>query len=377
MMVFDVNIKYPAMAFSPDPRLPADGINEGGRARVTDIARAAGVSTATVDRVLNQRPGVRAATMQKVLKAAAALDYLPEADLYKAMQPKPMRLVFLLPPQSNRFMQMLGDYIAFSEEQLAPFNVKCKCHHIEGFNPSVLAKRLLHYGRQADGVAFMALEHPLVREAVNTLVAEGIPVVTLISDLSNSRRAAYVGMDNRAAGRTAGYLLGRFLGGGNAGGGKAKPMKVAMIAGSLSYRGHEEREMGFLHVLEEMFPHLQVVGLREGHDDADTNYKQARTLLEQYPDLVGMYNIGGASDGVGRALRESGREQKVVFIGHGLTPDTRGLLIDGTVDAILTQHPQNMIMNCVRIFGNLREKKEALAGVEAVRISVMLRENLP
>jgi len=342
-----------------------------GRARVTDIARAAGVSTATVDRVLNQRPGVRAATMQKVLKAAAALDYLPEADLYKAMQPRPMRLVFLLPPQSNRFMQMLGDYIAFAEDQLAPFNVKCKCHHIEGFNPSVLAKRLLHYGRQADGVAFMALEHPLVREAVNTLVAEGIHVVTLISDLSNSRRAAYVGMDNRAAGRTAGYLLGRFLGN------PKTPMKIAMIAGSLSYRGHEEREMGFLHVLEEMFPHLQVVGLREGHDDADTNYKQARTLLEQHPDLAGMYNIGGASDGVGRALKESGCEQKIVFIGHGLTPDTRGLLIDGTMDAILTQHPQNMILNCVRIFGNLRERREALAGVEAVRISVILRENLP
>lgn len=347
------------------------------RARVVDIAQAAGVSTATVDRVLNQRPGVKAATMQRVLKIAAELDYLPEADLYKAMQPKPMRLVFLLPPESNRFMRMLGDYIAFAEDQLAPFNVKCKCHHIEGFNPEVLAQRLLHYGRQADGVAFMALEHPLVREAVNTLVAAGVHVVTLISDLSNSRRTAYVGMDNRAAGRTAGYLLGRFLGNGGPRNNHSKQGKIAMIAGSLSYRGHEEREMGFLHVIEEMFPHIDVVGLREGHDDADTNYKQARTLLEQYPDLIGMYNIGGASDGVGRALKESGRDQKLVFVGHGLTPDTRGLLIDGTMDAVLTQQPQNMIMNCVRIFSNLRERKEALAGVEAVRISIVLRENLP
>ncbi|WP_050465129.1 LacI family DNA-binding transcriptional regulator [Herbaspirillum autotrophicum] len=355
--------------------VPVTQITSASRARVVDIAQAAGVSTATVDRVLNQRPGVKAATMQRVLKIAASLDYLPEADLYKAMQPKPMRLVFLLPPESNRFMRMLGDYIAFAEDQLAPFNVKCKCHHIEGFNPAVLAQRLLHHGRQADGIAFMALEHPLVREAVNTLVAAGVHVVTLISDLSNSRRTAYVGMDNRAAGRTAGYLLGRFLGNGSQrhkhGG------KIAMIAGSLSYRGHEEREMGFLHVIEEMFPHIEVVGLREGHDDADTNYKQARTLLEQYPDLIGMYNIGGASDGVGRALKESGRDQKLVFVGHGLTPDTRGLLIDGTMDAVLTQQPQNMIMNCVRIFTNLRERKEALAGVEAVRISIVLRENLP
>jgi len=348
------------------------------RARVADIAAAAGVSTATVDRVLNQRPGVRSATLQKVMRAAAALDYLPEADLYKAMQPRPMQLVFLLPPRSNRYMQMLGDYIGFAEEQLAPFNVRCRYHHIEGFNPQVLAQRLLHYGRQADGVAFMALEHPLVREAVNTLADEGVHVLTLISDLSNSRRAAYVGMDNRAAGRTAGYLLARFLGPDLVNpGGTRTPAKIAMIAGSLSYRGHEEREMGFQHALEELCPQVQVVGLREGHDDADTNYKQARTLLDQYPDLAGMYNIGGASDGVGRALKECGRDQKVVFIGHGLTPDTRGLLIDGTLDAVLTQHPQNMVMNCVRIFGNLRARRDVLAGVDAVRISVILRENLP
>lgn len=348
------------------------------RSRVIDIAAAAGVSTATVDRVLNGRAGVRPATLQKVMKAAAALDYLPESDLYKAMLPAPMELVFLLPPRSNRYMQMLGDYIGFAADHLTPFNVRCKCHHIEGFNPRVLAQRLLHHGRQAAGVAFMALEHPLVREAVNQLVQEGVHVVTLISDLSNSARTAYVGMDNRAAGRTAGYLLARFLGREithpRAG---RKPGKIAMIAGSLSYRGHEEREMGFLHALEELCPQVQVVGLREGHDDADTNYTQARTLLEQYPDLAGIYNIGGASDGVARALRQCGRAHEVVFIGHGLTPDTRGLLIDGTLDAVLTQHPQNMIMNCVRIFSNLRERKEALTGVEPVRISVILRENLP
>ena len=77
-----------------------------------------------------------------------------------------------------------------------------------------------------------------------------------------------------------------------------------MIAGSLSYRAHEEREMGFLHVFEELFPAIKVVGLREGHDDADRNYRQTRMLLGQHPDLAGIYNIGGAADGVARALKE-------------------------------------------------------------------------
>ena len=339
------------------------------RSRVADIAREAGVSTATVDRVLNQRAGVRASTKLRVLKAASRLDYMPEVDLYALIKPQPLKLVFLLPAGSNRFIRMLGDAIDYSQDQLAPFNVQCKCEFIEGFNPQALGTALRHHGERANGIAFMALEHPVVREAVNMLAAKGVPSVTLISDLSASGRAAYVGLDNRSAGRTAGYLLGRFIG--------HRPGKIAMIAGSLSYRAHEEREAGFLHIIEEMFPAMQVVGLREGRDEAEKNYQQTRILLRQYPDLVGIYNIGGASDGVARALKEAGRELKVVFVGHGLTPDTRSLLIDGTMDAVITQDLQAAMMSCVRIFTNLREHRDAMAGVDAVRSSVVLRENMP
>jgi len=127
----------------------------------------------------------------------------------------------------------------------------------------------------------------------------------------------------------------------------------------------------------EVFPSLQVVGLREGHDDAGINYRQTRQLLEQHPELVGIYNIGGASDGVARALKEAGRDQSVVFVGHGLTPDTRALLVDGSLDALINQNLHSTIMNSVRIFANLRESREAMAGVEPMQISVVLNENLP
>lgn len=358
MMGFDVNVSGP--------------VQSGGspqRVGIADIARCAGVSTATVDRVLNHRTGVRPATIQKVLKAAAELGYLPQDDLYKAMRPQPMRLVFLLPAGTNRFLNMLGDYVDIAREQFEPLNVQCHCKFIEGFNPQVLVESLLREGRRADGIAFMALEHPLVREAVNTLAEKNVHVITLISDLSSSRRAAYVGLDNRAAGRSAGLLLGRFVG--------PRAGKVAMIAGSRHYRGHEEREMGFQHIIEEKFPALQVVGLREGQDDAQTNYRQTRQLLKQYSDLVGIYNIGGASDGVAQALKEAGRDQSTVFIGHGLTPDTRALLVDGSLDALINQNLHSTIMNSARIFANLREGREAMAGVESMQISVVLNENLP
>lgn len=340
-----------------------------GRSRVVDIARAAGVSTATVDRVLHGRLRVRPATAQRVMKAAATLQYLPEAELWRTLQPAPMQIVFLLPAGTNRFLRQLGELIRASGPALAPYNVQCRVVFIDSFDPDSVATALLRHSRKAQGLAFMALEHPRVRDAVEQLAERGVHVVTLISDLTQSRRQAYVGMDNRSAGRTAALLIGRFLAG--------RQGPVAMIAGSLSYRGHEEREMGFLRLIEDEFPALHVVGVREGLDDAQTNHKLARTLLRQHPNLVALYNIGGGAEGVGRALKEHRAATRPVFIAHGLTPETRALLIDGTLDALINQDPQTMMLDCVRILTNLRDGRGAQAGVEPVRFSLVLRENLP
>jgi LacI family transcriptional regulator len=365
-MVFDVRRKGRTRATSTF----ADALPPNRPARIRDIARAAGVSAATVDRVLNRRPNVRAITEERVLRAAASLNYLlPDTDLHGPIKPKTLKLVFLLPAGTNRVHRMFADAVEYSEDRLAQCNVECRCEFVKGFNPHVLAASLLRLSGSADGIAFMAIEHPLVREAVNTLSDDGVPTITLISDLSASRRCAYIGLDNRSAGRTAGYLLGRFIG--------PRPGKLALIAGSLSYRAHEEREAGFLHVIHEMFPALEVVGLREGFDDPEKNYRQTRQLLEQFQDLVGIYNVGGASDGVARALNEAGRAPNVVFIGHGLTPDTRAMLIDGTMDAVITQNMQSAMMNCVRIFTNLRDRRDFMNEVEPAPITVVLRENLP
>ncbi len=338
-----------------------------------EVAQRAEVSLATVDRVLHGRSGVRPSTLQRVMRAAADLGYVAQAEAWAATAPEPLRLAFLIPEGSNRFLRMLGDLIGYSHEHWAPFNARCHAEYIESFNPQALARRLLRHGKKCDGIAFMALEHPVVREAVASLADQGVPTVTLISDLSNSRRAAYVGLDNRAAGRTAAYLIARFMRPATRG----RHAKVAMIAGSLSYRAHEEREAGFLHLFEEQYPGVQVVGLREGQDDAEKNYRQARALLEQHGDLAGIYNIGGGAEGIGRAIKEAGAARKPVFIGHGLTPDTRALLIDGTMDAVITQNPQGAVMNCVRIFANLRDGREPTSGVEQVRSQVIFRENLP
>ena len=135
--------------------------------------------------------------------------------------------------------------------------------------------------------------------------------------------------------------------------------------------------MGFLGLVDEMFPGIRVIGAREGHDNRDENYRHARSLLEQYDDLIGIYNVGGSSDGIGRALRETGRSRDIVFLGHGLTPDTRAMLIDQTMDAVITQSPDAIIATTLAVFERLEAQGGTGMDIPYIPMEIFFRENLP
>jgi LacI family transcriptional regulator len=339
------------------------------KATIVDIADEAGVSPATVDRVLNERHGVRRATADRVIAVARRLNYPLPAQMIARPGLNHLNFDFLLPSGPNTFMQNLARHAATIEHSDGIFAARGRVHLVEGFNPAALSRTLLKIGEKTDGIAMVALEHPLVREAVNTLVGRDVPVATFLSDLSNSRRIGYIGVDNRAAGRTAGYLLGRFIG--------PHAGKVAMIAGSLSYRGHEEREMGFRHILGEEFPELRIVGVAEGRDDHTRNYAAAKAMLAEHPDLIGIYNIGAGSRGIAEALTELKASRRIVFIGHELTEHTRRHLMEGAMDAVINQDPVHEVTNAMRLLMNHRAQRDPMIAVEATRIEVFVRENLP
>ena len=123
--------------------------------------------------------------MQRVLKAASELGYLPAEDLLAAMTPKPMQLLFLLPNGTNRFLRMLGQLIAHSQKLGSPPSTSvARWTTSRASIPNCWRDGSGTIGQACDGIAFMALEHPAVREAVNMLAERGVPTVTLISDIS-------------------------------------------------------------------------------------------------------------------------------------------------------------------------------------------------
>lgn len=331
------------------------------RPTLSDIASDAGVSLATVDRVLNDRPNVSARSRDRVMNAARRLGYLPPDP---AAADRPVRLSLLLPAGTNAFMAALAAEAERQSRHLPGVTVAVQ--RIDGLDPARLARHLR--AQDGDGVAVVALHHPLVRDAIRALAADGIPVVTLASDIPDAPRAAYIGIDNAQAGRLAGLVTGRLLG-------RGARAEVALIAGSLGYRGHQEREMGFRQILAEDFPGLTIVELRESLEDRDRAASEVGALLDRHPRLAAIYNAGGGTVGVARALVRAGRAQDVVFVAHEVTPDNSALILDGTLDAVIDQNARHEIRETLGVLSH------AVRGLSyqpvPPRLELVMRENLP
>jgi LacI family transcriptional regulator len=339
------------------------------RKTLQDVARTAGVSLATVDRVMNGRPGVHADTIERVQAAVDLLKYRPDRLAARLARGRDHRFRFLLPLGTNAFMQALKREIEAAAETFAYEHVHLDVVHVDVFDGDVLAAALEDLRGESDGVAVVALDHPSVREAIDDLADAGTTVVTLVSDAPRSRRAHYVGIDNSAAGRTAASLLGRFLG--RHGG------KVGIIAGSIALRDHIERQLGFSQVMSRDFPYLTLLPTLEGRDEDEQVEALTLALLRDHPDLVGIYNVGAGNAGVVAALESAGRARDIVFIGHELTAFSRKQLVRGTIDAVINQDPGHEVRSATRLLLAEREKTPIAVGQERIRIDIFLRENLP
>jgi len=340
------------------------------RTTLHDVARTAGVSLATVDRVLNRRPGVHAHTVERVQAAVDLLKYRPDRIAARLARGRDHRFRFVLPTGHNAFMQDLEKEVRAAADRFAEERVQISITHVDVFDGEVLAAALEQLGpSEVDGVAVVALDHPRVREAIDDLTAAGVPVVTLVSDVPRANRAHYVGIDNSAAGRTAATLVGRFLAGHGG--------KVGLIAGSVALRDHIERQLGFEQVMNRDFPNFKVLPIREGRDDDARAEALCSELLRENPDLVGIYNIGAGTAGVVAALEASGRARDIVLVAHDLTTFNRKHLIRGTIDAIINQDPGHEARSATRLLLAEREGSPFHPGQERIRIDIFLRENVP
>jgi LacI family transcriptional regulator len=340
-----------------------------GRATLSDVAREARVSLATADRVLNNRSGVHAKSIARVREAVTRLNYRPDPAAARLARTRSHRWCVVFPSGNNPFVAQLQAELAACRAWLEDHRASVQTLEVDVFEPQRLADLLRSLQGQCEAAIVMGLDHPLVQNAIDGLVEGGCEVITLVSDVPRSRRHAYVGIDNAAAGRTAASLLGRFVG--------REPGEVGVVAGSLSLRDHAERCLGFNQVMTSEFAHLTVLPAVQGKDSPALNEVLVRQLLAEHPRLRAIYSVGAGNAGISAALQAAGRAHDVVFIGHELTPAARADLLDGTLDAVINQDAGHEVRSALRQALARATREPVLADQERIRIDIYLKDNLP
>jgi LacI family transcriptional regulator len=277
--------------------------------------------------------------------------------------------VLVMPEGANVFMQMIREQVGEMSSWLATRKVSVETVVTDVFNPTKLSETLESLQGRFDGAAVVALDHQSVRAAIDDLVTSGMFVVTLVSDVPGSRRHHYVGIDNVAAGRTAGSLVGRLC--------EASGGRVGIVAGSQLLRDHAERIFGFQQVMGLEFPQFSLLNPVEGSDQDELNETLTSRLIAEHSDLVGLYNVGAGTPGIGKAITDANREEHIVFVAHDLTPFTRRGLLRGQVDAVISQDPGHEARSAIRVLIALVRGEPLLSEQERIRIDIIMRDNLP
>jgi LacI family transcriptional regulator len=328
-----------------------------------EIAELSSCSKATVDRVLHGRPGVHPRTREKVNNAVAQLEAEYENRTPSPSQ-NPKRLGFIiqsgeaftesflnaLEKQQNgdRFLQVKGLGTTSDEEVVEA---------IKGWTGGL------------DGLAIVCKNIPLIIDELKRLRQAGKHVMALVSDVESSARSAYLGIDNRAAGNAAAYVMGRHLE-------ERSGSEVAVVVGSFSYRCHEDREIGFRSIMRQQFESIEVLEVIKGKDSDEATYDAARKLLQVKPNIAGVYNVAGGNRGLAKALAELKRAHRPVYITHELNKVTEPLLRAQQIDYLIVQDLNEMVCRATEFMREAPSGDRQSYELEGIPFRLLTKFNL-
>lgn len=295
------------------------------------IAELAGVSRGTVDRALHNRGRVNPEVAAKIHKIAAELGYKPNLigqALVKSR--REFKLGAILQSTETPTMQIVRAGVQRAAEELAASGVELIMRENRGLDTEMVLEHIEELVSQGvQGLAIAPNNSPEIRQCIDELYEQGIPVITLNSDAPGSRRLAFIGMDNYRAGQTAAGLLRLMLPEGG---------KVLPLAGHLNNTAHNNRLNGFMDTINsETGNEIELLAFQPCFDRDDYAHEITQHALRANPDLTGIYVASNGQAGACAAVEEEGRKGKVKVVAFDLNPMNMELLRSDSLSFVLDQ----------------------------------------
>jgi len=338
--------------------------------KIKDIARLANTSIGTVDRAINNKPGVSAKTKQKILDIASMLNYSPN-KIGQALvrKNKNIKLGFILEPTSNPYFEEMRKGLEQAKNELNEYGITVhifEMNIISEDNQIQLLEQLKSLG--VSGIALNAINSENVRKAIDDLVDSGIKIVTCNTDNNKSKRSCFIGFENEKSGRVAAELLAKF---------NREKGHFLVDVGFKYILAHMDRLKGFEEKIAESYPDIKIVKIIESEEDDVNAFEMTLQALNEDPGINGIFETGFGITGVVNAVKTKGLQHKVKILCYEDISITERYVKEGLVDAIICQDPLKHGYLPLKILSELvMEAKEPKHKIYLTGMDIRLRENL-
>ena len=339
------------------------------RPTTKDLAAEAGVSLATVDRVLNNRPNVSEKARKRVNEAIEKTGFVRNMAAVNLGRNKPYRFKFLVPERGDQYLKELLNHVEKAEKALKGDMTFTEAIQLPMNDPHSVANFISQLdASDLDGAAIMAPESPQVRDAIGRLHERGVAIVQFLSGQEELVGLDFVGINNFAAGATAARISGRFLNGVKG--------KIMVVAETMQALDSIERRFGFDNIINSEFKNLSILPSLETYGDPARAKKIISNQLKNHPDICAIYVLSSEARLPIEILDNLVNLSELVVVAHEKTPFSSAALKDGRLDAVISQDPGHAVRSAVRILRARNEQREPLADQEKIRIEIILKDNL-
>lgn len=299
---------------------------------IKQIAEMCGVSRGTVDRVLNNRGKVKKETEQMIRKIAEELGYVPNmAGKVLAANRKELAIGVVLASEGNAFFDDVLRGIRRAETEIAGYGTRVILKTLKGYHVQQQLDAIEEIRGQINALILNPISDPAIAGKINQLMDSGICVITINTDIQNSKRMCYVGSDYTKGGETACGMLGMITGG--------APTTIGVITGSTRVLGHNQRITGFQNVIDRRYNDFHIVDCEQTDDDDIQAFEVTKQMLLRHPQIDAIFIVAAGVYGVCRAVMSLGLEDKINIICFDSTPASVEMIRKGVIKATICQQP--------------------------------------
>lgn len=334
---------------------------------IKQIAEICGVSETTVKRVLKNKGGVKAETEAKIKMAVEKLGYNKENDSEIVIRSK-LKIGVILISKGNPFFDDVIEGIRAASNEIADYGIEVVVRTMKGYNVENQLSMIDKFKNECDLLILNPIDHIDIIKKINELDNMGIPVVTVNTDVNNSKRMCHIGNDYYKSGKTAGGMLGLISCGKG---------RVGIVTGSKKILGHNQRVEGFKEVILKKYNYIEIAGIVENDDDEILSYDNTSSMLEENPDINMLYIAAGGVYGACCAVKKYCKNREISIVCFDDTPIVCDLMEKGIIKAAICQQPFRQGYQAVKIgFTYLVSGEKPLDEVIYVSNDIKIEENL-